>query len=118
MPTLERKRNLRLLVSEGEMEMVQQLATRVGLTVADWIRTSIRQEHERHFGIVRAVAALTIHSNAAAPVDIAQTYSALTAKACSKAQARALCEASDDIVKARGGRYKLRTRPTEATEAT
>jgi len=47
---VERPRALTVRVSDEELEMLQQLAEREGVTVSDYVRLRIRKDHREVFG--------------------------------------------------------------------
>ena len=106
---LRRENLLTVRMSAEEWAQLEAVTRRSGLSASELVRSYVRAEYERYFGIERAVAALCKHSPAGATAEeIAGVYAALTGKACSPTEARAFCEASPNIERTRGGKYKLK----------
>lgn len=103
-----REKLLTVRMSAEEWAQMEAVSKRMGLSASQAVRELFRREHEKHFGIERAVAALGVHQpNGATPEEIAGVFTALTGRSCSAVEAQALCEASPDIERVRG-KYKLK----------
>jgi hypothetical protein len=106
---LRRENLLTVRMSDEEWAQLEAVARRSGLSASELVRSYIRAEYERYFGIERAVAALIKHAPGGATAEeIAGVFAALTGKACSPVEARALCEASPSIERTRAGKYRLK----------